>query len=176
MMLYFAPFHSLVAKGKTKMKRTFFLLQGAVVLFAILVVFAVVSWSDSQGEGQFDTIAYYFPANFQGCATIFYDVAGSAPLEIVDGRLAFQFNENETVYLTSSPQTFGWASEEQSGSFKTEIYIGKEQIPGDTLFMTTGAYESEELRLTFTQIFPQNGGACEGMQDDIEAVYREAVN
>lgn len=76
------------------------------------------------------------------CAHIFYDVPDAPPLEIVDKEIDYVFDEDNMLY-TSSPITFGWATEDDSGARKHMFYVDGEKIE-EQLPLFTSAYQMEQ--------------------------------
>lgn len=175
LMLYIAPFHWQVAKNTAHVKRTFFTVQTAAIVLGIIIIYVVILYNENSAKADFQTVVYEFPNTFRGCAVIFYDVEGAPPLEIVNERLTFSFLPNKEVLLTSSPQTFGWANEEHSGWYQTEIYVGDKQLPADSIHATTGSFGHEQFEFNYSGIWAEGTPPCYAEFDDVFALYEKHV-
>ena len=175
LMLYFAPFHWKVAKNMPRVKRSFLTIQLIMTLISTVVIYGLFTWNEFRNQPNFTTAVYEFPADFQGCAIIFYDVETAPPLEIRNGKLTNNFLQNDGVLLTSSPQQFGWPNDNHSGWHQVEIYVGDELLPGDAFHMSTGSFESENLQFDYSLILAAETPSCYEEFEYPEQLYKRIV-
>lgn len=175
LMLYFAPFHWQVAKNMPHVKRSFLTIQLIMTVISTVVIYGIYTWNEFRNQPDFTTEVYEFPADFQGCAIIFYDVEAAPPLEITDGKLTKSFLQNGEVLLTSSPQQFGWANDDHSGWHQVEIYVGEELLPGDAFHMSNGSFEGDSLQFDFSLIIAAETASCYEDFEYPEQLYKQFV-
>lgn len=175
LMLYFAPFHWQVAKNMPRVKRSFLAIQLIMTVISTVVIYGLHTWNEFQNQPNFTTAVYEFPANFQGCAVVFYDVETAPPLEIRDGKLTKSFLQNGQVLLTSSPQQFGWANNDHSGWHQVEIYVGDELLSGDAFHMSNGSFENDMHRFDYSLIIAAETASCSKDFEYPEQLYKQFV-
>ncbi|HEY4567547.1 MAG TPA: hypothetical protein VIG60_09820 [Savagea sp.] len=118
-----------------------------LVVGGLIAVFAIWLQSSSSSKTKDDTFSVeiiHLPKQFEGCTYVVYDVPDAPPLAIEDGAITYDFSTEDTLF-TSSPPTFGWLSEEASGSYVTHILEEGEKQPDDTIpFGAVGATETAQ--------------------------------
>lgn len=72
-----------------------------------------------------DTV-YLIPNGYTGCVGIFYDVKGKAPLKVQNEKIIHKISKDGRLE-TSSPESFGWYSAEDSGWHNSEYYYVDDQ-------------------------------------------------
>lgn len=72
-----------------------------------------------------DTV-YLIPNGYKGCVGVFYNVKGKPPLKAQNDKVIHKISKDGKLE-TSSPQSFGWYSTEDSGWHNSEYYYVNDQ-------------------------------------------------
>ncbi|QDZ81096.1 DUF6843 domain-containing protein [Priestia megaterium] len=72
-----------------------------------------------------DTV-YLIPNDYKGCVGVFYNVKGKSPLKVQNDKVIHKISRDGKLE-TSSPQSFGWYSTEDSGWHNSEYYYVNNQ-------------------------------------------------
>ncbi|MEB4861125.1 DUF6843 domain-containing protein [Priestia megaterium] len=72
-----------------------------------------------------DTV-YLIPNGYKGCVGVFYNVKGKPPLKVQNDNVIHKISKDGKLE-TSSPESFGWYSREDSGWHNSEYYYVNDQ-------------------------------------------------
>lgn len=64
---------------------------------------------------------FLIPEGFTGCVGIYYNQKGAKSLIKKEKKIVYEIPENGKL-MTSSPQNFGWAKENESGGYDATFY------------------------------------------------------
>lgn len=120
---------------------------------------------------------FVLPEGYQGCAHVVYNVKDAPPLKVTNGRIVHTFDENG-IFLTSSPEDFGWEGKESSGSFKsTYVYADKKgnktsEIEQEQIFASALGSLEEEGEVTITHYHFSVKDKHVSCENDLERVKK----
>ncbi|MBB4826923.1 hypothetical protein HNO89_004207 [Sporosarcina luteola] len=157
------------------MRRKGFHISGSVVIFFALAIY----WWISRPLDE----AFYVPEDFEGCASIVYDIQGVSALEVKNHTIQYHLDK-DGILLTSSPADFGWEGQTSSGFHTTEYYYvnknGKaSEIPIEHIGQGTLGEYSENGRVRLTRYAVPIGNkemSCEDEYYNLDKLVDEKLN
>jgi uncharacterized protein YxeA len=92
-----------------------------VITLSIIVLVSVATYYFFFREVRGTDEVFLIPEGLTGCVGVYYNDSNAKPLTKKDNKILYSIPADGKL-MTSSPQYFGWANKNESGSFNADFY------------------------------------------------------